>query len=90
MFTILSPTNQIVQVGFILSSANALGLVKAKSIVIWSTFNDSEKEVIENIVGKGENAGNQHFLLSPNVFFYSQNKVYDLSQIYFVVCSLSI
>ena len=23
----------------------------------------------ENIVGKGENAGNQHFLLSPQCFF---------------------
>ena len=27
-------------------------------------------EMVENIVGKGENAGNQHFLLSHNVFKY--------------------
>ena len=33
------------------------------------------KEAVENIVGKGENAGNQHFLLFPNVFYTSQNKV---------------
>ena len=29
------------------------------------TFYDIEKEAFENIVGKGENAGNQHFLLFP-------------------------
>ena len=28
------------------------------------TFNNPEKQTLENIVGKGENAGNQHFLLS--------------------------
>ena len=33
------------------------------------TFNDPEKKrAIENIVGKGENAGNQHFLLFPQCF----------------------
>ena len=29
------------------------------------TLNDPEKKPFENIVGKGENAGNQHFLLFP-------------------------
>ena len=31
---------------------------------------------VENIVGKGENAGNQHFLLSHNVFkrLFSQGR----------------
>ena len=31
---------------------------------------------VENIVGKGENAGNHHFLLSLNVFksFFSQGR----------------
>ena len=29
------------------------------------TFNDPEKEGLENIVGKRENAGYQHFLLFP-------------------------
>ena len=32
------------------------------------TFNDTEIDVFENIVGKGENAGNQHFLLYPQCF----------------------
>ena len=30
-----------------------------------TTFNDPVKKPFENIVGKGENAGNQHFLLFP-------------------------
>ena len=34
-----------------------------------STFNDlGEKKPFENIVGKGENAGHQHFLLFPQFF----------------------
>ena len=33
------------------------------------TFNDPEEEdIFENIVGKGENAGNQHVLLFPTMF----------------------
>ena len=32
------------------------------------TYNNPEKESFENIVGKGENAGNQHFLLFPQCF----------------------
>ena len=32
------------------------------------TFNDLKKEAFENIVGKGENAGNQNFLLFPQSF----------------------
>ena len=40
----------------------------------------------ENILGKGENAGNQHFLLSQNVFYLSQNECQILSHIYFVLC----
>ena len=31
-------------------------------------FNDLEKKPFENNVGKGENAGNQHFLLFPTMF----------------------
>ena len=40
----------------------------------------------ENIVGKGENAGNRHFLLSHNVFYPSQIKFQHLSNTYFVFC----
>ena len=32
------------------------------------TFNDLKKKPFENVVGKGENAGNQHFLLFPLCF----------------------
>ena len=43
----------------------------------------------ENIVGKGENGGNQHFLLCPQCFlqYPSQNKFQFFSHIYCVVCS---
>ena len=33
-----------------------------------STFNDNENEAFENILGKGENAGSQLFLLIPKCF----------------------
>ena len=52
----------------ILSSGNGLTLYHTIPI-----FNDPEKKKkkkrgVENIVGKGENAGNQHFLLFPQCF----------------------
>ena len=34
-----------------------------------------KQRAFENIVGKGENAGNQHFLLSPQSFLPFQNKI---------------
>ena len=45
-----------------------------------------DKKTFENIVGKGENAGNQHFLFLPQCFFMSQNKLKFFSHVYFVVC----
>ena len=43
-------------------------------------------EAFVDIVGKGENAGKQHFLLSPHFVFYSSKKKFQfLSDIYFVV-----
>ena len=33
------------------------------------------KEAFENILGKGENAGNQHFLLLPQCFLPFQKQV---------------
>ena len=41
----------------------------------------------ENIVGKGENAGNQHFLLFPPCFLSYQRQKSSLSYIYFAVCN---
>ena len=43
--------------------------------------------LLENIVGKGENAGYQHFLYSPpppNVFFSSQHKIQFSNRIYYI------
>ena len=34
-----------------------------------------EKRTYENIVAKGGNAGNQHFLLVPQCFLASQRKI---------------
>ena len=36
------------------------------------TLNDLGQKAFENIVGKGENAGNQHFLLLPRCFLLYQ------------------
>ena len=47
-----------------------------------------EEKPFENIVGKEENAGNQHFLLFPQCFLSlpPQKKIQFLSNIYRVVC----
>ena len=46
-----------------------------------------EDKTSENIVGKGENAGNQHFLLFPQCFQpFSVCKLQCLIHIYFVIC----
>ena len=46
--------------------------LKKKKLTLYhtiTTFNDPEiGDFFENIVGKGENAGNQHFLLFPQCF----------------------
>ena len=34
-----------------------------------------KQRAFENIVGKGENAGNQHFLLLPQCFLTFQNQI---------------
>ena len=39
-----------------------------------STFNDPRKIHVENIVRKGENAGNQHFLLFQQCFVHVEQK----------------
>ena len=36
-----------------------------------------EKKPFENTVGKGENAGNQHFLLFPQCFLPIPKRIYD-------------
>ena len=48
-----------------------------------------KEKVFENIVGKGENAGNQHFLLFPQCFLIIPNKSHFLSHLSSVVCTCS-
>ena len=38
-------------------------------------FNNPTKKTLENIVGKGENAGNQHFLLIPQCFLPTRKQI---------------
>ena len=45
-----------------------------------------KKKAFENIVGKEENAGNQHFLLFPQCFLHVQKQILIFGHIYFVVC----
>ena len=45
-----------------------------------------EKKPFENIVGKEENAGNQHFLLFPHCFLTFPKQISIFSHIYFCVC----
>ena len=42
--------------------------IKSNSLPQIPTFNTLTKKALENIVGKGENASNQHFLLFPQCF----------------------
>ena len=51
-----------------LSSANAFNLDQSKSLWFGKKLTTLEKEAVENILGKGENGGNQHFLLFPQYF----------------------
>ena len=39
-----------------------------QSLTLYHTIPTQRKKALENTVGKGENAGNQHFLLFPTVF----------------------
>ena len=38
-----------------------------------------KKKALENTVGKGENAGNQHFLLFPQCFLLNQREIVSLA-----------
>ena len=51
------------------------------------SVNNLEKEAFENIVGLGENAGNQHFILFPQSFLSFPKQISHFScHIYFVFC----
>ena len=60
-----------------LSSASTFNLDRSKTLLSGKeltfyhtipTFNDPEKEAFRKHLGKGENVGNQHFLLFPHCF----------------------
>ena len=84
MFSTLPKTGIIILATLNLSSANAFNLVKAKILLFGkgltklkafadNKINVTEKlkfvlDVVENIMGKGENAGYQQFLLFPQCF----------------------
>ena len=44
------------------------------------------KKPVENIARKGENAGNQNFLLFPPCFLAFAKKIEFLSHIYVIIC----
>ena len=50
-----------------------------KELILHNTilcYNNLSKNPFQNIVGKGENAGNQHFLLFPQCFLpYQRHKL---------------
>ena len=50
------------------------------------------KEAFENILGKGENAGNQHFLLFPKCFLHipEQISIFELIPLFYRLQMLSI
>ena len=50
------------------------------------TLNDPEIEDFRNILGKGENADYQHFLLFPQCLLPVQWQILFFGHIYFVVC----
>ena len=58
--------------GLILSSC--LRMVDLTRSHTMTPFDASGKEAFENIVGKEENAGNQHFLLFPQCFLLSHKE----------------
>ena len=46
-----------------------------------------KKKLLENIVGKGENAGNQHFLLFPQCFLPITKRISALNLLFFFLSS---
>ena len=60
----------IVLYGYMKQNFNSLKLYHTMM-----TFDALEKKAFENIVGKEENAGNQHFLLFPQCFLPNERQL---------------
>ena len=54
------------------------------------TFTTMRKKPLENIVGKGENAGSQHFLLFPTMFSTHHQIIFHFFLNTFVVLSVNV
>ena len=67
---------------------NQLRLVSLTLCRTSTILNIRGKKSVENIVGKGENYGNQHFLLFPQCFYPFKDKFHYFSHTKFVICSL--
>ena len=75
VFFVLSKTNTVTKATFNLLVADCFNYGQVLNFVTWESltlyhtmriiFTPLEKNAFENIVGKGENAGNQHFLHCP-------------------------
>ena len=55
--------------------AGASLLTVYRSMMIFDTMTKKKKKTFENVVGKGENAANQHFLLFLQRFIPFQKKI---------------
>ena len=71
---------------FKMLSAICFNLDQSKILSSGNGLKSQRKKSLEDILGKGENAGNKHFLFSQNVFYLSKNRFQIFSQIYFFVC----
>ena len=94
MFSIHSENFPLFLSNLKLLSANSLSLEESKILLFGKELNVSrrlnfeivlKKKLLENIVGKGENAGDQHFRLFLQCFYPFQQECLFLSYIYFVV-----
>ena len=96
MLSSLPKANFKFLVTFILSSANAFSLDQSeilsfgKELILHTipSFSNHAEKTLENIVGKGENAGNQHFLPFPHSFSYYHRPI--LSFEIYKICLLQI
>ena len=75
--TLSSPrVNKKLNSAYPITGISVFYLVNSVGLAI-PTFNDLEKETFENNAGKGENAGNQHFLLFPQCFLRFPNRFFN-------------
>ena len=58
------------------------------NLTLQHTILTLRKKPFAYIVGKGENAGNQNFLLFPQCFHLSRNIFYFFGHIYSVICKV--